>query len=520
MKTYQIIILLLIGTLTWSACDKEDLVNVDEPNHRVVYTSQMDFQNRIQVNDTMSFGDVSAGVISRTWTFPENGVNVIDMTTNSSTNAIVKALFTQPGEFEVDLHQVYKDNAYVDNILKGKELDTTIVVKVLDSIKISVQANYLNEDGSLGAALTLEDMAENELEASKSVRYSLSTIGEPEDIAWSFEGGDPSNIENETEVDVKYRRMGTYNFQVVASRERPFGADTLSFTDFIKVIPSSDPVTLDAVIEEDGAIALHYSREMDPTSLRSGDFSVQIENSETILNPLVANVSIDQNQGNVVLLELENEAIYNDDTVTVSYTPGILSTLDGVAADAFEGEKVVFSGENVLSPTAYDYSFENSTASNWPYLGWGAPWDMYDFSISETQSQLGTKSGLVELRPYGGMIIGHRDDNGNNITFPIEADKTYEIGVWIYIEEMGTIDESVELPSLRFFWNPNTNWAVQGPSFDNSWPVGEWVYASTLAEFTAGGEYRFMIRGANTKQTEGIKFYMDNISVTEARIRP
>ena len=174
IKTY---IWFIAVALFINACsDDSNELSLNEPNHRVVYTSQMDFENKINVNGDIDFGDISAGVESRTWTFPEGVVDIIDADDdiNSSKN-IVKTIFNTVGQHNVHLHQVFKGDAWVGTELRGKELDTTIVVTVLGPVSSSIQANLINDDGSLSTALNIADMAENEVTASKSVRFTYAT---------------------------------------------------------------------------------------------------------------------------------------------------------------------------------------------------------------------------------------------------------------------------------------------------------------------------------------------------------
>ncbi len=506
------------------ACSDDQELNLIEPSHRVIYTSEMDFQNQIEVMGEIGFGDASAGVESRVWTFPDNVVDIIGSDNDkTSTEWNPKAIFTQVGEYNVELSQTFKKDAFVGTELRGRELDTTIVVTVLEPVQIDIQAFYLNDDGSRGAPLNMSQGAENELTASKSIQYTYLDRGSPVIFNWEFEGGDPAAIESaDPEIDVKYKRTGSYDVRLIAGRERPFGADTIYFNDLVKVIPSTDPVTLDGVYEKDGAIALNYSREMDPLTTNKDDFSIVIENNGTIINPSISAVSIDQVDGNVVLIHLDNESVYNDDIVTVSYTPGLLKTLDGIAADEFTDEQMLFNNENILETQSdYDYSFENTDASNWPYMWWGGIWGEYDLEISNEKAFEGNSSAYIEFRPNGGMIIGHTDTSGNQITFPVEAGKTYEVGFWVYVEDLGANDPAAFDPDIRFFWFPDTDWAVPGnPTFGSDFTTGEWVYSSMFVEFSTTGDKTFQIRGYNEGNPERLKFYMDNLSVSEAVLRP
>ena len=521
LNTYKIVLMLLV---ILAACSDQEDIKLIEPNHRVIYTSEMDFENTIEVNGEISFGDASAGVESREWTFPDNVVDILGSDNDvTSSEWTVKTTFNQVGEYDVNLKQVFKGDAYVGTELRGKELDTTIVVTVLQPIEVNVQAYYINDDGSNGAALNMSDGAENELTASKSIRYVVVEKGSPQEYNWEFEGGDPDEIETpEPELDVKYKRTGSYDVSLIASRARPFGADTIHFSKLVKVIPSTDPVTLDGVYEKDGAVALNYSREMDPLTTNADDFAVKIENNGNTITPGISAITIDQVDGNVVLIHLEGESLYNDDVITVSYTPGTLATLDGIAADAFTDERMLFNVENILETQSdYDHSFENSTAANWPYMWWGGVWGEYDLEISTARAYDGNSSAYIEFRPNGGMIIGHTNDSGDQITFPVEAGKTYEIGLWVYVEDLGNNDPAAFDPDIRFFWFPDTDWSVGGnPTFGSDFKTGEWVYSSTFVEFSASGDKTFQIRGYNEGNPERLKFFMDNLSVSEAVLRP
>ncbi|WP_343854891.1 hypothetical protein, partial [Algoriphagus jejuensis] len=462
MKKYINNLLMMAAVVLSQSCeDPYEGINLNEASHQVIVTSEMDFDNTVQVDGTLSFGDVSAGVVSRVWTFPEGVVDIEGSDNDlTSTEANVKTVFKVVGTHEVKLHQVFKDNAFVGLEQRGKELDTTIVVKVLGEIKLAVSANLLNADGSLGKVLTIQDGALNEVMAGSWVRYTVQAEGEPSVYHWNLEGGDPAFSSELVEtLDVRYKKVGEFDFGLIASRPRPQGEFVMGTIDFLKIIPSTEPVTLDGAQERNGGIALNFSREMNEATLNPADFTVTITNKDNPIPATVATAALDPNEGNLVILTLDNQTIFNDDKVTVSYTAGELATADGVLASSFADVPVVFEGENILKTTAFDYSFETSTNTDWPYQWWGAPWDKYKFNISNAQSKDGKRSGYVVMEPAGGMIIGHTDNSNKAITFPAEKGKTYEIGVWVYMEDLGNNDPAANPPDLRFYWAPNTNYS-------------------------------------------------------------
>ena len=509
------------------SCDKEEAVLV-EPSHRVILTSEMDFGNRINPDENLSFGDVSAGVVSRTWTFPDNVVDIFGSDNDkTSTERTVNATFSTPGDYTVMLKQVFNDfpfsQAYKSQAA-SKELDTTIVVRVLAPVKINLTGNYLNDDGTLGAPLVVSDNALNEVTASKQVRFSYTIDGEPADFNWTFgeAGVDPKNYSGtNTEVDVKYKSLGNYDFKFIASRRRPLGADTIYLKDLIKVIPSTDPVFLDGVNENEGKIDLEFSRDMDPDSFNASTFTVTLENGGNVIPVNVTDAQIKSGENNIITITL-NETVYADDIAKVSYTPGTLRTSDQVNATAFTDQIVRFGNiENILDTKSdYDYSFENSTAANWPYMWWGGIWGEYDLEISTAQAHTGNNSAYIEYRPNGGMIIGHRDDLGNDITFNVEAGKDYEIGVWVYLTDLGSPDATF-VPDVRFYWFPDTDWSVgPNPGFSTDFKTNEWVYVSQFVQFSSSGDKTFQIRGWNEFNSQKVKFFMDDLSLKQVNLRP
>ncbi len=512
----------LIAIMGLIACEKEEMT-LEEPSHQVIFTSEMDFENTIEVNGKISFGDVSAGVESRMWTFPEGVVDILDSDNDlTSTEESVHTIFLQTGEHQVNLKQTFRNDAFVGTSQTGRELDTTIVITVLDSIKASIQAFYINEDGSVGEELNLEDASMNRLSASETIRFVYTGTGEPETYTWTFEGGTPETVEtDQLEIDVKYNFLGEFDVSLVASRTRPFGTNEISINKVVEVVPSDKPLNLEGVEEKEGDIAVVFSREVNASTLVDTDFGVAINIGTEVLMPSLASVRVDPQERNKVLIALANETIYNDDEVTVSFTEGNLFSLDGVEAVGFVDEVLTFPKTNLLISSDYDYSFENSTTENWAYLGWGDPWDKYSLELTSELSFDGGNSAYIELGPNGGMIVGLRDGNGENVTFPAENGKDYELGMWVYVETLGNSNPGEPEPDLRFYWAPDTNWGIgSNPLFDLAFPVGEWVYSSAFISFSESGDKNFMIRGFNGSNPETVKFYLDNICLSEVNLRP
>lgn len=521
----NIIQITFLAFIIFWGCGKKDELVLLEPSHRVIFTSEMDFQNKIQVTNSLSFGDVSAGVESRTWTFPA-GVDILDSDNDqTSTEANVTANFNQIGVFPVQLSQTFKKDAYVEETLQGRNLDTTIMVTVLDSITAALEAVYILPDGTIGDPLNLTDNAENVLAAARDIRFTYTGTGGPEQLYWELVGGDPEIITSrDMTLDVKYKFLGNYDLRMIAFRDRPFGRDTIEVKNFIKVVESTDPLVVDEITEKDGNIAVVFSREIEPDAINKEDFFVKVINSWKYENdPVIASASIDPDQGNVVILELIDETLYNDDEIKVTYTPGEIISLDGVKADGFEEVLLVFEQTNLLENYAWDWSFENSNSEDWQYLGWdGDEWQRYVITMSEEKAFSGDRSMHLEFLDKGGMAVSLKDASGENITFPAKAGQAYEVGIWVNIKAYGNNNPTGLNPDLRLYWGPDTNWGIgPNPELVADIPLDTWTYSKDYFEFAETGDDKFfMIRGFNASNQESLEVFIDNVVLAEVTLRP
>ncbi|WP_299839933.1 PKD domain-containing protein [uncultured Tenacibaculum sp.] len=511
-----LILISLTGALLIQ-CDKEETVLI-EPNQRAIFTSEMDFDNRVNVNQDIDFADASAGVVSRTWTFPENVVD-IDGSDNdqTSSNKIVKAFFNQPGTYNVTLNQTFKGDVFANGQSTGSNVaDTTIVVNVLSEVNIGLTANILNDDGTLGAPLVIADNAENEVIASEKVRFSYTVTGDPDIFEWTFNGASPDTFDgSDVDVDVTYRSLGVHDLKFIARRDRPSGGDTISVKNLIKVIPSTEPVNLISVNEIEGKVGLEFSRDMDPASADASQFNITLENNGAIIPVNITNIDVDSNFPNILVLTL-NETVFRDDEVTVSYTPGTLATTDRVNADAIPQTPVGFDRLENMLESILDYSFENSTNINdeWPDNMWGGMWAMYTREASSIRAKTGTNSLLIEYQANGGMII-----NSGPATVPTEQGQTYELGFWIYVESLGNSDPSQFLPEIRFFADPPFQ-ELGIVFFDSAFPTGQWLYQSLFFTANSTEDAKLLIRGFNQFNPEPLRFFIDDLTLRKVNLRP
>ncbi|MEW4922886.1 hypothetical protein [Algibacter sp. 2305UL17-15] len=529
MITRKKIIFYFVGLLALmisiQSCDEEEL-RKEQTSQRFVSSSEQDFNNTVEIDDVITFADVSPGVVSREWSVDE-GVAILKPGNENgitSSKKVVNAFFKKVGDYEVRLNQVFETEAFIGSRLAGKVLDTTIVVHVIGGINSTLSARKVNADGSLGDWLNMANGAQNEVQAGSTVRYYVESTGEPKTYRWYFDGGDPTmSTQFVDEIDVKYKKLGVYDFSFQAGRSRPKGSFEETFEDLLDIIPSTEPLFLDGVIATpEGTLELNFSREIEASSIDINDFTVSITNGGSPVANNIASITTKPDAANILVLTLDGDRVYNDDTITVSYTQGSLITTDAKLADDYLDRPVVFIGENILESAAatYDPGLENSTSDNWPYGGWGAPWDGYNRNatfISTEQSYEGDKSIKLVMQPNGGAIFSYAGGG-----FPLEDGKAYEIGLWVYLDVIGPTNPGGLQPDLRFYWAPNTDWGVPPNPLlnDTTFPQKEWVYTSQIAQFNASDTYNFNIRGFNENNNSETVLYIDNFSVTEAFLRP
>lgn len=511
------IIKLIMGIFAFSlifmvACDDNE---INYPvDHAYITTSFGNTANTIQVNGTMSFIDLSRGVKSRTWTFPENTVDTGYNAIASSIQPVVKVRFTTPGQAEVHITQEFTDSVWANGKKQVATFDSVIVVKVLDSIR----ASFMAERALDLSELTLASM--NEVIAGRVVNFTSTSTGEPTTMRWTITRQGGTSVElTGASVSNKFSVPGTYDVTLKASSQ--FGSSSVTLKDYIKIIPSTDPVTLDEVNRDaEDVIGLVFSRAIQtPTEINKTALTVSITNGGAPVSAQILSVT---KVDNIVKIKL-NTKIYSSDIIKVSYddTKGDLITEDAVNVKSFTDVQLMnFKVANLLAGTAYDYGFE-TPVTNWPNLPWGADWSMYTSTISTNKFHSGTSSMYMEINALGGSIMGNKNATGFN-TFTLEGGKKYSIGVWIYMVDLGNTDPAESLqPDIRFYWQANTDWSVPGITFTANFPKGVWVYKSiTVTAPAAGGTNSITIRGYNAKNPSALKFYMDDITLTKIEDRP
>ena len=510
---YIVGLTLILGL--FSACD-DDYEQMDV-RHSFVQTSFGNKAKRMQVNNWFSVHDLSRGENSRKWILPEGAIGEDSLAISESNQKNLRLTFREAGTYTIKLAQTFSDSVYIDGMgfSSSEDYEASFDVVVVDSIRASFKA-FRAENNS---ELIMTNGVENEIMAGRTVKFNSYSEGEPDTWTWQVSRDDGFSREVEG-IDgmgeFKFSSPGVYDLTFIATSA--FGADTISYSDIIKIVPSTDPVELDEVIRASAnEIGLVFSRSMqDASSCDPDAFTISVSNGGNDIPVEIQSLSTEEN---VVKLRL-NDNIYNSDFIILGYDAAIgnLITEDAVVAPSFDNQILNFHATNILAESNFDVGFENSSTADWPYLWWGAPWDAYTLDISSTMKRSGNNGLMIDMNPEGGAIFDYKID-GAAVTFPIESGVVYELGVWIYVEELGNADTGENLiPDLRFY---PSDWSGELLfTFDANFPVGEWVYKSAKWDNSVSGEVSFFIRGYNASSTVKTKMYLDDMILFEKEERP
>ncbi|MBR8534041.1 hypothetical protein KDU71_00585 [Carboxylicivirga sediminis] len=506
--------------LTLSACDDSYEAPTSDPSHAYVTTSFGLKNKTMQINSEMTLIDLSRGVVTREWSFPEGTLDLNGNTITSSNEDVVSVIFTKPNDFtNVELAQIYNSNVFVgDEDTGSKEKQSTITIEVRDSVKAGYVA-YRTEDSS---PLTMENGAANEVEAGRFITCEAGdySLGKPDTYRWQLVKPNGAMREYKGDpIDIRVGSVGNHDLRLIASSE--FGMDTLLYTDLINVLPTDDPVELIGLTSESARnkeIMLEFSRDLkDPSACNPAAFTIDIVNKGNVVDIPIKKISYDALDNNVVIIELASR-LYNTDEIKVSYDSsiGTLETADDVIVETFDALDVRFVGlANIMPKTDYDYSFETSTSADWPNLWWGG-FENFTSEVTNAKAYDGTKSLYIDM--VNGAIFNYQK-GGAPVTFNLEGGKAYEVGIWIYFEQKGNADTGDGwVPDLRFY--PD-NWSAElAYFFDENFPEGKWTYVKTIWNVGDTRDYFFFIRGYNNSSTVNSQFYLDNLTISELEARP
>ncbi len=539
-KTVLSFLTLMLSAMIFTACQEEFDAPSKTPSNVHVTTGFNNASPIVQINGFETFADLSPGVKSRLWTFPGGDVTNVE----TSKEAVLRVQFLKTGNYEVTINQEFHENPWdwrTNSFRTSNINDSTIYVTVVDSIKSQLKIFYVDINGEDSTKLNLADGALNQLMAGEVIRIKHTTIGAPTLFEFESEGSTMVSIfEEDSVVDMKFKRLGSYGFEFTASRTKPLGSNSVSFENLIEVIPSTRPVVLESIYRHDpNTVGLVFSRSIADPSSNAADFSVRAKNRVTSalgipndfnkLLPITEVTTAAGDEDNIVLIRLDDQ-LYNSDSVFVSYTGAVLASTDGIAIDQFTEELLIFDRVN----RAAQYGgFENL----------GAGWKQFDESGPRTDAGYGEFSFSTE-NPHSGdyslWLSTDRDENDNaewievvvdvdltsadaafayNAVAVEEGDKFY-ISYYIYVVETNPIGPDVWEASSMYLWlMADKLKIVEFRSNKATHPIGEWVKIDGVWGGIDGATGSAVLR-PYFRSIGNITVFIDDLEIYEYEERP
>jgi len=348
----KIIAFVCISTVFIFSCTTNDYEEPNDGAGRAIGINSFnlglsDEDVQVRVGNTISFTDLSIFASGRTWTFPEGAADILGNENDTSTDLQkFDAIFKVPGTFDVILAPVFDGPV-------SEELKTeTTTFEVLPPIVANFTTDIPEVDGSL------------KLEAGNMVSF-INTSSELESADWVIFNNTTNTIKGDTirTINVEnelFSSLGSYTVTLKAFTPTPFSQDIKSL-DF-EVIPSSQPVTLNPVIEEngDGEIILKYSRDLNATTLDPiANFTLMVDGAPAT----ITTVALDpDNLANLVVTPAEN--IKNTQMATLAYNAVNLRSADAAVAPSLVETEVTLFNPNLIIK---DPTFEEGP------IQWGNP---------------------------------------------------------------------------------------------------------------------------------------------------
>lgn len=529
-KSYQmkntIIAIALIVSGVFTSCNNDAY---EEPNvfaDTGWYTSALrQTEINVGIDQYMSFSDLSQGTVNNSWTISSGNfflkgpinrqdsifdsfiINKGDTVTNDRT---IHVLFKKSGLQTVRLYNTFNDsvafrgNDTIPAVKIGDKwvMDKTFVIDVYDTI---VPAIEIRQDGVLVDHTNPLDTIY--IEAGGSLDFSdVTTIGRPN--TWNWNVGGATN--NEQEATLIFKKLGIWEGNVNLSRTGqniPGDWENYQIPINFKVIPSSQPFVVSGAIKEleDQTIQVPFNGEFAPFTDQESFFTVHVNG-----NPFaVDKIEINEDDATILDIKLVDQ-IYESDDITISYDGmGSLESTDTRKPVAFSDLSVASYSLNVFDINAATLEDGGASAS------WVPSWE--DDTLIEVTTD-NPHSGEYSLKlTFDGEernnALGFRyNPMSNGAKFILEADKTYIIEMWLYIEPGG------DYPN---FWPHIIGGQWKGWWTDASAAIGQWTKFSY--EYAPGAlkpASAIMLRIPDETTDKRGVMYFDDFVVKEKDIRP
>lgn len=308
------------------------------------------------------------------------------------------------------------------------------------------QTPLINEDGAM-----------NELSYGSTLYFTDQTKGGPKQVQWVLSKSGFSKTITAKNGKASYRVMiaGDYDLKFIADGQ------SLSYPSYLSVIGAGEPVP--------EPVSLRYSLLLpDQTLVDSIDAGapatdakhVVVQGESIVLNdlsggnPSTVSWTIENADGSVSkTLEVQDIPWGQHapaQTFTFDVPAGLYSITMTSGKDKFESQQVIEVYENLLTTAGYDYSFEKAeSVGAFKNLWWfGSPTSTIAFTPMKAHT--GTQSVHFNVDFDGDKSIAaaykYTDETGaaQNCLVSVEADATYELAFWMYVESKGSGNSQID----------------------------------------------------------------------------
>lgn len=550
----KIFIIVILSSVLMLGCNEDDYVPPYGDFSSFLWTTTSGFEESdyvLALNNYVGFRDLSRNAISRTWDIPEgtkiltNDFNendtiysnlVVGAGPSTLSGNLINILFDEPGMKEVGLSTILRDS--VENAFRNGEnwqVDQTFTINVFDDIKPAFKVLKGTEEVLNVSAADMPDFANQsswptiEIEAGEELTYiDLTTIGEPDERRWTFEGGNIESSIRDT-ISVLYNGLGNFVAGEVRvfrdSNDKPDGEETKLIPLNIEVIPSTKPFVINGNISEsiDEVISFNVTGEIATLFGEEGNFTVNVTNAATGFDQNIPVQTVSVNPDDATRVDLILTApIYNSDVVTVSYASGSITSVDARTLQDFDSQVVVmdFQGAmNVDGFTGFEtpwggggnqykkantegyFAQHNANNPNGPLYYWK----------DDSFARIGDSSMKFETPETGIPNLARLQGSAFTSLSPVTAG-SYLPTVWVYLDADNTMS------TIEYNFTADTNFV-----FDiSTTPRGEWVLL-TLPEVTLGdinsGRFDINIRGAGQGDAIVQKLWIDSFDLLIVELR-
>ncbi len=470
-----------------------------------------------QVNEVVTFGDLSTGVTSREWSFPEHITDIQNSDNNvQSRESIVSVSFSEPGTHTIYLHLEFNEPLQENTANRGAtSIDTALTITVYDFVEAAFTANYISINGLDSSRLNISNQAANTIWAGEFIRFTSTQKGSPSSYSWHFPGGIPEYYTgHDSSILVQYLNFGKHEVWHQASRILPRGSDSLKLADFIEVVRSPRKTRLiEALKLESRSIQLQFSSYIIEPNNVSQAFSLTVRNNQRIIPVTITNTVVDPLEKYKVNLTL-NAPIYDDDSVFINYTSEVLVDYSSNLVPLFTN---IYVNPNMYSPlpAAMDAGFEESPTS-WYDASWaGSFWaqNHYQYTISETQVHSGRKALKFQVFPNGGAPLRAP------VSYSIEPGASYLVSFWMFIENPGEAGVGNNIGLYNGDW---VNYQSNPVIYLDGVGINQWKYCYRVLAPVPENPNNLVpvLRGVNYGINQPVIVYIDDISIQKFNIRP